>query len=493
MERGWTSRALLLGVPAFWASASIIARNPIGIPHAERLIIVSVGLWGVMILAVAILIRLGLDRRATVYACFIAGVFVVTGGALVRQRGPLLTWLLVLASVLLVHRLTIRMAGSAVPDVLVVVVACGLLSGPVIDGYRSTADFGESAVPEAEMSVGQLSSTGPDVYLVVLDGFPGRHTLEMDFEPGTYEGFQEQVAAMGFQAPADSWTSYPATSYSIPSLLAMSYPLQAEASNLATLLDLYRIVGGDNPIRRGFADAGYSTWMVESGWSGSNCRSFDNCVESPWLDESTYHMLRHSLFSFTVPVTGHWYAGTFESTSSWLYQRLSELSADPLSDFVFAHVLAPHPPYFLESDCSIALEDDRSGYFFTRPGVSIDDRSRYLEESVRCVQTLMETLARTVDPGAFLIFVSDHGTERRDQLFTDPTTWSDEAIVERMNAWVLARTPGCDLGDAVYLVNLFRRVFSCLSDENYEDLPEERFLFAREWPEQHGHLRMPDG
>lgn len=474
---------LLLLVPAAWSSLSIIARNPVGIPHAERLLGVSLGLWLVAVLLAMALARRGLDRKVVVYTIFIAMVVGLMGGELIARAGVILGWALIIAAIGLTAVLTSRMRDSVVPDVIVVSLAIAVVSGPVVDAIQSLSEFGPSEIAKGE-PVEFLIDEPRDVYLIVLDGFPGLGSLETDFGSEARLELEQSLEAAGLDLPLEVRASYPATNYSIPAMLAMSYPVTEDPQNRSTLQALYDMVSGDNPLRSELSASGYRTHMVESGWTGSSCRAwFDRCVVSSWLDDPMSQLVQRSVLRDVLfPGKAYQFTVGSQRTMDWLNAHLPDMSRDDMPDFVFAHVMAPHPPLFMRSDCSVDPVPERGDYFFHTPGVSDDLRYRYMNEQISCVTGFIVELVEELNTGADVVFTSDHGTDLRGQMGMDPSEWDDAAIAERMHAFVATRLTGdCTVGETVNLTNLMRRVVSCLAQQPLPDLDDQMYLFNQDW------------
>jgi hypothetical protein len=469
----------LLLVPAIWMAFHVPARNPVGIPHLERLIAAGAVFGLASCLAAWLLLRLTDHRRAVINGVFVAGLLVVAAGGLLRQRGSLAGWAIVALVVVIVSVLTIRMDRSVIPNVLVVTLAVFLLAGPVTDAVSSFSSFGTDTVQDSTVQPVQLETEG-DVYLIVLDGFPGPETLAADFG-ADMSALVPMLESRGFEVPGRARAAYPATNYSIPSLLAMGYPSTEEELTNATLQSLYDVISGDNPVVQSFSESGYVTHMIEAGWSGSSCRHwFDRCVTSAWLDDPMYHVLRDSLLTdLFTPVTGSNYPVNSLATMEGVLTESATQSDEKA--FVFAHVLAPHPPLMLESDCSVVVEDQRAGYFFPRAGVSDDARSEFLVKQIKCVVHFMSEVVNNVDADDVVIFVADHGTDRRGQLAKEPSSWTEDELMERLNVLVAVRTPmDCPLDDDVHLPNVMRQVLSCLGSASIPDIDERTYLFTKD-------------
>jgi hypothetical protein len=175
-------------------------------------------------------------------------------------------------------------------------------------------------------------------------------------------------------------------------------------------------------------------------------------------------------YSFTV--------GT-QRTMSWLMGNGPELSTDEHPTFVFAHLMAPHPPFFLDRDCHTAYSDRRSGVFFSRTSDDVEQRRADYLEQAECVNGFMIDLTDRLDQDAIVIFVADHGSDQRSQLVRQPSSWTERDLVERYNVFLAVRdASGCSVGSPVIIPNIFRRMLSCMSDQTLPDLEPRMMKYA---------------
>jgi hypothetical protein len=236
-------------------------------------------------------------------------------------------------------------------------------------------------------------------------------------------------------------------------------------------------MSGENSLVETLRSNGYQTHMLESGWSGASCgRSYDTCVPSPWLDEATYLTLRHTLaWAWIQNSSGPHARGTLASFD-WLLEKAPTFSQSGAPDFVFAHLMVPHAPYFFDSDCSIDVSEERAGVIYDDEFNTPASREQYLVQQIDCADKFMLEFADRAGPEDAVIFMSDHGTDRRHQARPEWTAWDEEAIVERMNSFLAVRLPDCSIGDEILIPNIFRRILGCYSSTEVEMLPERMWI-----------------
>lgn len=468
----------LLAVPALWAPARLLSNNFAGIPHIERHIFIFLCLWAIAVVLAAIAIRIGVSSRAAVYATFVLMTCLVSFGPVMRQVGSVLGWTVILAVVVIVGLLAHRLDESSIPRALIIGVAVAMLTSPLVGTVRTALAYGPDTtdLPEA---VDLQMGAHPDIWYVVLDGYPGRLAMTATHGVPEDEQMLARLADSGFTVPQSAWTSYPNTKLSVPSMLEMGYPAGDWIDNGATTQTLYNVISGDNNLIDVLERNGYETYMIESGWSGSSCGpAYDHCAPAPYYDAGMNFVAFNSVVGnqpFVRP--GVAFALGAQHTMDWLVEGVDIVRDDQRPSFVFAHLVVPHPPFFLDESCEMVIARDRDGFFFPYPGVDLEHRERYFTEQVACVDSFVERLVDTIDPADVVVLTADHGTGRAAQMGTDPEEWTLAAVQERMNPFVAVRYPGeCAIDDPLVLPNLMRNVLSCLSDESLGGVPDRMFI-----------------
>jgi hypothetical protein len=75
--------------------------------------------------------------------------------------------------------------------------------------------------------------------------------------------------------------------------------------------------------------------------------------------------------------------------------------------------------------------------------------------------------------------LSDHGPDHGLQMFQPSREWSDEQTEERLGIMFASYHPGCDYESLSSLVNVGRRLLSCLSHTSVPILPDQYFDIDR--------------
>ena len=476
---GW-SDVVMLGVAAAFSPLEIMADNVLFAAHQERVLALIALVWAVATLVVVLLVRRGVRPTTAVFSTFLVTSIIMRGGGLFRVFGQPTGWFGIVALLGVTIALIARNDRHRLVRGVFLALSVFLASGPLIALIEDVRGIGENIAIESG-SPSLALTRRPDIFLIVLDGYVGLQTLDRDFGLRQFP-ILDALEGRGYEVPESAWSSYPSTRSSVPSLLDMSYPLQpGEGVTPATDLHLSKVHGGSNSLTAILEVGGYETVMIESGWSGSFCGPrIDRCVPAPVLDELMFSVASQTIAGRSVLETyGYSFTVGSQRTMSWLMEEGPRLSTDEVPTFVFAHLMAPHPPFFLDRDCRTAYSERRSGVFFSRASDDVDERRAAYLEQASCVNDFMIELSDQLDDDALVIFVADHGSDRRNQLVREPSSWTVADLIERYNVFLAVRdASGCSVGSPVIIPNIFRRLLSCMSDQTLPDLEPRMMKYA---------------
>lgn len=456
---------LLIAPPAFYVPMMVVASSGIGIGHPWRLMLFGGLVWGFGALFLIAFRRLGVGGSSPVLGVWLCTYLFMTTGAIPDRFGYLLGLTLIVAAV----AISLYLIGQRpeFPVRLFLGLASVLLLVEVsVAGYATMSEFGESRVAISLSSIEVDFEQTPDVVLVVADAYVGVDGLSRYFDVDSL--VKDVYSRSGFWVPDLAFSPYTSTEAALTAVLDMSYPLAAGPGiTRATRRDLYERVGGNNRVVEVFRQNGYQVTMLESGWSGSICgEAIDHCPR-PFIDEGIYVALADTwIRDLVLERFGYAFTVGARSTMSWLNDNLGVLVTDEKPDFVIAHLEIPHPPLFLDSDCELVVTPDRSGVTMQQSDIQIEDRKMLYLGQAACVDSFVTSLAESLPPEVVLVLTGDHGTDSHHQLAIHPQEWSLDMIRERLNTMFAFRGPEeCRPPEPVLIADLFRHLFSCLSDE----------------------------
>jgi len=452
--------------PAFLTSAAVI------------LLLTALGLC-----VRAVLARLGANRQGITYSIAVFLVFVFNTGKLVDSVLGGRWTLLVLA--LVAAGMAYRLREMGIFKGLVAWGALLVLIFPAVS-YFTRGDPGVATVEaNLELSVPFLESRH-DVVVIVLDGYASEEVLR-EFHHFDNTEFDAELEALGFGVGQDVNSNFPLTALSVANTLNLAYLVDEQHLSRADIERLHEILGGNNTLARVLGQNGYLQTYVESGWLGTRCRSLvDLCVAGPWPDETVYDIaLRSLLIGLSGLEEGRSFGRGALRNIHWLESDLGQYLSNNVSDYVYVHVLAPHPPFFLSSSCESVPTAEMSGFTAGGPSYSqeqIEKRSKGYQGQVICLNQVLRSVARkAIANDAILVMFGDHGSDLGGQLSLEGNEWTDADIRERFGVFFAGYGPGCDFEDVGSLVNVSRRIVSCLSGEELADLPTRGFLPSKSW------------
>lgn len=242
----------------------------------------------------------------------------------------------------------------------------------------------------------------PDVFVLVLDEYASTRTMRDVF------GFDNRpfVAALrsrGFRV-ADAPAAYSQTELSVASLLNLRYlsPLDVSRGAPHQWTYLARLLY-DNVLFRLFKRAGY---QVEVFWSGVE---FTSHFRDADRSRSCFRLggLAYAVASRTIASPLLWLLTKPSDRIVCVLRRLGSEDRPSSPRLVFAHVIAPHPPFLLKRDCSPFPGGARLGW-----DAASKPRGPYVEQ-VRCVNRLVlefvDRALRRSGGRSVIAIVGDHG------------------------------------------------------------------------------------
>lgn len=284
-------------------------------------------------------------------------------------------------------------------------------------GVASMTALGVTLPADLPRSEPVALAPGPNVYLVLLDGYPRQDTL-MDYFGFDNRPFLEALGDRGFDIAVNSRSDYIATIQTVPTMMTMR-PLeelleQAWNGSDAQYRRLWQALNAA-PIMGAYEAAGFTTYSIVSGAAGMDWRTADVVMASPWLSTFESHLIGDGILYWVLPLHAMQRATVLDAFNNL------EAAAGKTPRFVFAHIYSPHPPYIFAADGGPAQPcGGRCGNQAGPPNRTLADRLigqvRFLNG--RVIEALDHIIK--VDPKGIVIVFSDHGL-RRDR--ADPDEW----------------------------------------------------------------------
>ncbi len=341
-------------------------------------------------------------------------------------------------------------------------------------------------------------ANAPDIYYIILDGYAREDILQEYYQFDNSE-FLDYLRENGFYVADQSHTNYVQTALSLSSSLNFDYlEFAAELTDKNTLnrTPLFELLR-NNRARQMLAEHGYRFAVYDSGYTFTEIKDADVFI-SPYYGQPTeferwfysttaINALFEPGFSLTPQLHNLMPLASYATHRGFVLGELDNLAAAPKipgPKFVFAHIVAPHPPFVLAADGSPItpkrpyLTGDGAGFMD-----SVDEyRSGYIAQmefiNARVKTVLDNILAQS--PDAIIILQGDHGPGsllNRDSL-------ENSCMRERTSILNAYRFPG--QGQALYPeitpVNTFRVLFNAYFEANYNLLPDKTFFSPQSYP-----------
>jgi hypothetical protein len=308
--------------------------------------------------------------------------------------------------------------------------------------WRPAADALIESVAASQAS--SIPGVRNDIYYVIVDGF-GRPDILRDRYDLDLDPFVTALAARGFDVPTNGQSNYAQTFLSLGSSLNLSY-LDTVASSMVESGDrrvLYYLIQ-NNALMKLAKRAGYRVVAIGSDYAATErLDGADHChCEQFGLHEVEATAL--NLTPLRVLPLERWTYGAHRRKVEESFRHLRDAAREPGPKLVFAHVLAPHPPFVFGPGGNavpngarmFSFSDGRQ--FAGSPAEYVAgyrDQATFVANQV--LAAIDEILARP-GPSPAIVVHGDHGPG---------STWAwkdlrDERGRERMGIFSAYRFPG---------------------------------------------------
>jgi hypothetical protein len=218
----------------------------------------------------------------------------------------------------------------------------------------------------SSLSQGQL----PDVYYIILDGYPRQDVL-LQYHNVDNSDFIQKLESIGFYIPSCSQSNYSMTDLSLASSLNMNY-LEGINSNIRAISFTQSI--NNSKIRQFLKGLGYNIVSFDSGIWFTELKDADyyiykdRPVISSFFDftqpsEFEFMYVRTTVLRLVEEFKTAWLDTLFQDPRKVAYDRIlfefDQLDVSPTlpsPKFVFIHIVAPHsPPFVFAADGSFKV------------------------------------------------------------------------------------------------------------------------------------------
>jgi hypothetical protein len=273
----------------------------------------------------------------------------------------------------------------------------------------------------------ESSAPRPDIYYIILDGYGRQDILQTLYKFDNSE-FINALRARGFYVADESSSNYIQTMLSLTSSFNMDYLQNLKLNgktpdNRAELIELLNY----SEVRNVLAQNGYQTVSFENEYKATIPTA------DVYYEDST-SALTQPVTAFESIVIDHSLARTlnhipafqralvempYETHRQRILSTFDELEETPSLDsdyFVYAHIIAPHPPFVFDKDGNVVNHDEPFTLFDANYYISEHSRGGYIggyRKQLQYVNTLAlqaidAILAQSKTP-PIIIIQGDHG------------------------------------------------------------------------------------
>ena len=340
---------------------------------------------------------------------------------------------------------------------------------------------------QAEVKNLTPSANPPDIYWIILDGYGGADYLKFTYGYDNQK-FLDILRAQGFYVAKQSRPNYPQTELSLASTINMDYlgtfavDLQ-NTDNRNPLTDILQ----QSTLREALEQAGYQFVALPSTAMFAQFRDADTYLSLGASDINEFEGLLLSTttlalpiekFDLNVPIPSY---NLHRRTIAYELETLKTIPEIPGPKFVFAHILAPHPPFVFDAEGN-PVQPDRP-YNMGDAGGFQGTNDEYAQGYVDAVQYLNREIEHVIaaileksSMPPVIIIQGDHGPgDHYNTLKLDKNClWERYSI---LNVYYFPDQDYTALYQDITPVNSFRVVLNEYFNANL-DLLEDRIYYA---------------
>ena len=354
------------------------------------------------------------------------------------------------------------------------------------------------AAPPTPVAAIQATEPRPDIYYIILDAYGRQDVLHTiyDFDDSS---FVNALKAKGFYVAQEASSNYIQTMLSLSSSLNMDYlqSLKASGVTIESRKDLISILE-NSKVRDILAQNGYQTVSFRNDYKATMPNAdlyYDDtgsglaplsAFESIVLDHTMVRILtvlpffHKALIESPYDTHRHFILSTFE--------RLKEVPSLDGDYFVYAHIIAPHPPFVFDEN-GVALPHNEP-FKLADANHFIKDHSRkayitgYRQQMQYINKLVLETadviLTKSKTP-PIIIIQGDHGPGAYLHWGSLDHTVPGERF-SILNAYYFPDQDYSQLYPSISPINSFRVLFDQFFDGDFALLPDRHYYSPWGYP-----------
>lgn len=340
----------------------------------------------------------------------------------------------------------------------------------------------------------------PDIYYIIVDGHGRSDVVQELFEVDNSE-FIDNLEEQGFIVAGGSRSNYVQTALSLAASLNLEYVnyLEDSAGEDYRNRDPLGALIQHSRLRAFLEDRGYQTVAFSTAYAQSTLTDADvfisydpqiiNDLESMLLLNSATRMLEDRMMGLFRPFNCQMQRGGVLN----IFDNLKQIPELPGPQFVFAHIMSPHPPFVFSSNGDPVNYGDCNGLDAQSfPGSRSDYQTGYSQQLIYIDRLLLETvdlILANSEIAPIVVIQGDHGSG----MLLDLDSMQSSCLRERtaiLNAYYLPGIEAASVYDTISPVNSFRVI---LNEYFGTDLPllADRSYFST-WDQPYDFIDITD-
>jgi hypothetical protein len=290
----------------------------------------------------------------------------------------------------------------------------------------------------------------PDIYVVLLDGYPGDDAAVLDpsFDA---DAFPDALTDRGFDVQRHSRSNYLLTRLTLATMFgndhvadesALGPPHGPPAADNRRL----RRFSDEGPIMRLLGDYGYERTTTPSAALDLGLYGVDRVIPHSGLQEFEFGLLKITTAGHLIDLfASDFIAAESRANVIGVIEGTKALAAEAHDRprFVYSHVMAPHPPFLFDGDGTPTGDSVLSDSFVEpanegRSSIRVSATFSYATFAGREAIGIVDAILKDEREDPVIVVMSDHGTETgfsgRDPFGSD--------VNERSSNFLAVRTPG---------------------------------------------------
>lgn len=330
-------------------------------------------------------------------------------------------------------------------------------------------------------SLTKNSENYPDVFFIILDMYPSNLVLQKYFGFNN-KNFTNQLESLGFNVYYNSRANYSRTLLSLASTLNMEY-LHKDTdtvSKVLTLENLYHKLE-NGKVQSFFKKKGYNFYWFEGGYLPGKPKYENNEFFIPVTgtlysrqetvdNDFLMYIINNSIispFSERIKIIS---VEIFRKRINNILVKLPILAKNKDQKFVFAHIMAPHPPFIFGENGDKIYYDGNS----MNRKASFINQLKYINK--RMINVLDKILNTNNGRDKIIIIQGDHGAREivPNNIYSFKQDWAQEAF-GNLNAVYFSDKIKNKKVDYHSPVNTFRFILNQEFNQNYSYLEDKHY------------------